>query len=168
MQKRMGNDAVPDASNAAELDFEYVTPSEPYYQIVRAFLMQYLDGVEQEQLNISDMADHILERASIGSVIASPLAPKDDPEKNHAYDKLSDAEFEKIVMKANATRDVYGFITILSLSKSKDKLPWLNKIYSYVMSKAQKFLDDANKLKQVIDTKRVGLLVNERLVNMPP
>lgn len=130
--------------------------------------MQYLDGVEQEQLNISDMADHILERASIGSVIASPLAPKDDPEKNHAYDKLSDAEFEKIAMKANATRDVYGFITILSLSKSKEKLPWLNKIYSYVMSKAQKFYDDANKLKQLIDNKRVGLLVNERLVNMPP
>ena len=42
----MGKDAVPDASAAAELDFEYVAPSEPYYQIVRAFLGQYLDGVE--------------------------------------------------------------------------------------------------------------------------
>ena len=40
----MGKDAVPDASAAAELDFEYVAPSEPYYQIVRAFLGQYLDG----------------------------------------------------------------------------------------------------------------------------
>jgi len=82
------------------------------------------------------MADHILERASIGCVIASPLAPKDDPEKNHAYDKLSDAEFEKIAMKANATRDVYGFITILSLSKNKDKISWFTTIFNYIMAKA--------------------------------
>ena len=82
------------------------------------------------------MADYILERASIGCVIASPLAPKDDPEKNPANEKLSDAEFDKLAMKANATRDVYGFITILSLSKSKDKLPWMDKIFTYVMGKA--------------------------------
>lgn len=117
----MGKDSIPDASAAAELDFEYVAPSEPYYQIVRTFLTQYLDGIDQEQLSISDMADHILERASIGCVIASPLAPKDDPEKNKAFEKLSDAEFEKIAMSANAKRDVYGFITILSMSKNLGK-----------------------------------------------
>jgi len=42
----LGKDSIPDASAAAELDFEYVAPSEPYYHILRTFLMQYLDGVE--------------------------------------------------------------------------------------------------------------------------
>ena len=42
----MGKDSIPDASAAAELDFEYVAPSEPYYQIVRTFLTQYLDGID--------------------------------------------------------------------------------------------------------------------------
>ena len=46
VQQMMGKDSIPDASAAAELDFEYVAPSEPYYQIVRTFLTQYLDGID--------------------------------------------------------------------------------------------------------------------------
>ena len=74
------------------------------------------------------MADHILERASIGSVIVSSLG-KDDQEDNPKYAKLSDAEFEKICLKMNATRDVYGFISIVSLTYLKAKIPWLDHIY---------------------------------------
>jgi hypothetical protein len=114
------------------------------------------------------MADHILERASIGCVIASPLAPKDDPEKNKAFEKLSDAEFEKIAMSANAKRDVYGFITILSMSKNLGKEKWMTHIFNYIIKKAEVYLEDSHKLKTIIESKRVGLLVNERLVNMPP
>jgi hypothetical protein len=78
-----------------EVDFEYVSPSEPYFHIVRTLLNQYLDGEEQEQLNISEMADTILIRASIGSVIASSLG-NEDPEKNPEYANLPDDEFDKI------------------------------------------------------------------------
>jgi hypothetical protein len=132
----MGKDSIPEKGDSnAEVDFEYVVPSEPYYHVVRSFLAQFMDGKEQEALNISDMADHILERASIGCVIASSLG-KDDPERNPAYDKLSDADFEKVAKIANSKRDVYGFITILSLSKYKNKLNWLGNIYDYIMSKA--------------------------------
>lgn len=42
------------------------------------------------------MSDHILERASIGCVLASSLG-KDDPEKNPKYATLPDDEFDKIV-----------------------------------------------------------------------
>ena len=99
-----------------DVDFEYVAPCEPFYHIVRTFLAQYLDGPDQENLDISAMADHILERASIGSVIASSLG-LEDPEKNPAYANLSDEEFSKISLRMNGKRDVYGFVTILSISK---------------------------------------------------
>ena len=33
------------------------------------------------------------------------------------YKKLSDEEFEKIALRYNRERDVYGFITLLSLTK---------------------------------------------------
>jgi len=115
------------------------------------------------------MADYLLERASIGSVIVSSLGDE-DPEVNPAYAKLPDEEFEKIVLKMNAKRDVYGFITILSLTWSKDKLPWLKHIYKYVIQKAEKFSASESKLKrfkQILSTQNVGLLVNERLINMP-
>ena len=109
--------APPEQENKfMEVEFEYVAPCEPYYHIVRTLLTQYLDGPEQENLDISSMADHILERASIGSVIASSLG-HEDPEKNPAYAKLSDEEFNKIALRFNAKRDIYGFITILSISK---------------------------------------------------
>lgn len=77
------------------------------------------------------MTDHILERASIGSVITSSLG-EEDPEKNPEYAKLNDEEFEKIALKLNGKRDVYGFISILSLSMSRNKLDWLNDIYKYI------------------------------------
>jgi len=44
---------------------------------------------------MSAMADYILERASIGSVMASSLGPE-DPENNPEYADLPDAEFDKI------------------------------------------------------------------------
>ena len=55
------------------VDFEYAAPSEPYFHIVKALLNQYLDGEEQDKLDLSSMSDHLLERASIGSVIVSSL-----------------------------------------------------------------------------------------------
>jgi hypothetical protein len=70
------------------------------------------------------MSDHILERASVGCVLASSLG-KDDPERNPKYANLPDEEFDKIVYKMNQTRDVYGITTILSLSYSKEKQAFL-------------------------------------------
>jgi len=149
-----------------KVEFELVSPSEPYFHIVKTLLNQYLDGVEQEHLDLSGMADNIVERASIGSVIASSLGDE-DPELNPKYAKLSDEEFDKIALKYNATRDVYGVTTLLSLTWSKNKLPYLTSIYEYITNKAEVYCDKAAELKQLLKNKNVALLVNERLVNMP-
>lgn len=111
-------------------DFEYVSPNEAYFHIVKVLLNQYLDGEHQEKLDLSAMSDFILERASIGSVIASSLG-KEDPETNPKYAKLSDKEFDKICLTMNQKRDVYGLISILSLSYSSAKIPWLKYIKDY-------------------------------------
>lgn len=97
----------------------------------------FLDGQEQLKFRVSDMADYILERASIGSVIASSLGAE-DPELNPEYADLPDDEFEKIANKFNAQRDIYGFISIVSLTWSNKKLPWVGDIHSYILSKIDK------------------------------
>lgn len=89
-------------------------------------------------LDISGMTDSILQRASIGSVIASSLGPS-DPVLNPEYATLDDEEFDKIAAKANATRDVYGVIHILSLTWSRKKDGWLEHIYNYTVKKAEKY-----------------------------
>ena len=86
------------------------------------------------------MTDYILERASIGSVIVSSLGAE-DPERNPEYDNLDDDQFQKIVIQFNSKRDVYGIISILSLSWNRKKIPWLNTIYNYVLKKVEKYLE---------------------------
>ena len=75
-----------------DVDFEYVVPSEPYFHSVKALLNQYLDGEDQETLDLSGMADNIVARSSIGSIVASSLGDQ-DPEINPKYKNLNDTEF---------------------------------------------------------------------------
>lgn len=61
------------------------------------------------------MADQVVNTVSIGSVVASSL--DQDPADMPEYKDLPDEQFEKIALKYNQTRDVFGFISILSLTK---------------------------------------------------
>jgi hypothetical protein len=106
---------------------------------VRALLNFYLDGPDQDKLDCSQFADYILDRASIGSVIASSLG-EEDPETNPLYENLSDEEFAKIAYKFNEKRDVYGFISIVSFSYGMAKIPWISHISNYINNKANTFL----------------------------
>ena len=60
-------------SKVIDVEFELVLPSEAYYHSVRALLNQYLDGEENEQLDVSGLADQVVNTISIGSVVASSL-----------------------------------------------------------------------------------------------
>ena len=86
------NKTKEDKAGKVKVEFEYVTPSEPYFHIVRTLLNQFLDGEAQEKLDISGMADNVLDRASIGSVIASSLGDE-DPDKDPRYEGLNDDQF---------------------------------------------------------------------------
>mmetsp|Transcript_36570 Transcript_36570/g.56129 ORF Transcript_36570/g.56129 Transcript_36570/m.56129 type:complete len:165 (+) Transcript_36570:71-565(+) len=113
------------------------------------------------------MADHLLERASIGSVIVSSLG-KEDPEVDPQYEGLNDEEFDKVVLKMNGKRDIYGFATILSLTKFQESLPWMKVIFDYSIDKAKTYCPaDSKRFSHIFNTLNVGLLVSERLVNMP-
>ena len=93
--KLWGKDSVlPDTERGKniQVDFDYVAPSPCYFHIVRALLNFYLDGPDQDKLDCSQFADYILDRASIGSVIASSLG-EEDPETNPLYENLTDEEF---------------------------------------------------------------------------
>uniref|UniRef100_A0A7S3FTD8 Uncharacterized protein n=1 Tax=Strombidium rassoulzadegani TaxID=1082188 RepID=A0A7S3FTD8_9SPIT len=71
----------------------------------------------------------------------------------------------------NAKRDIYGVTSILSLSKFAKSLPWMKIIKQYILSNADKYFTETQKVKQfkaIMASKKVGLLVNERLVNIPP
>lgn len=114
--------------------------------MIRILLSQYLDGEWNEKLDLSGMVDSIIERASMGSVLASSLGDQ-DPDLNPEYQNLPDEEFDKICLKANKERDVFGFISILSLTWSRLKDKWLNQILEYILFKAEKHCSQFNEFK---------------------
>ncbi|CDW91073.1 UNKNOWN [Stylonychia lemnae] len=149
------------------VEFELVLPCETYYHTVRALLSQYLDGEEQEKLDLSGLADLVVSCISIGSVVASALElnPEDDPQYKH----LNDEDFQKVVNKLNTQRDVYGFTTVLSLTRRKNQHKCFQQIIDYVTEKANKHCNDKQKdqLTTILNKKNAGILLNERLINLP-
>lgn len=135
-------------------------------------LLRYLDGEAADSLDIIPMTEHICERTSIGQVVASPLEPDEDPEQMPEFKGLSDEEFAKVAVKYNSQRDVFGFSTILSLTfkpKTSEKPKFLSQILDYVNEKAKKYCAKArlSTLQTILGSKNVGLLMAERVVNLP-
>jgi protein BCP1 len=152
------------------VEFEYMSQSEAYFHTIRAFLSTYLDGEEAEKIDLVGLADHICERHSIGQVVASPLDDAENPELMPELMKLDDDAFEKEALKYNSKRDVFGFSSILSISYLRKQHSFLQDIYTYVLAKAEKHCPKAqvSQLTQALNNQNVGLLLVERVINMPP
>jgi len=89
------------------------------------------------------------------------------------FDDLSDETFAKRAQKYYAERDVFAFSTILSLTwaKLKGKKPhaFAKSLSKYVMVKAAKHCNKGGlaDFKRILETKNVGLLLAERMINLP-
>ena len=84
------------------------------------------------------------------------------------YAKLNDKEFEKMRIKHNNDRDVYGITTVINFSNRKSH-PYLEEIYNYLTNQAKKHVKK-DEFKQFIDmlkTNKIGLFINERYMNLP-
>ena len=120
-----------------------------------------------------NLADHICERVSIGQVIASPLDADRDPDNMPEFAAMSDDEFQKKSLKYFAERDVFAFSTILSLNWAKNKgrkqPGFLRQIQDYAEDRAQKHCNKGvfEDYKRILSTKNVGLLMAERMLNLP-
>lgn len=87
------------------------------------------------------------------------------------YKDLPDEQFEKIALKFNQQRDVFGFISILSLTRRMKQHKCLQQIVKYVLDKATKHCNPRQKetFETILSGKgtNVGLLLNERMINLP-
>ena len=101
----------------------------------------------------------------------SPVEADKDPELMPELKDLPDEEFEKAALKYYAERDVFAFSSILSLNYkgNQNKLPFLGTIHDYLMTKAEKHCSAGKfqEFKQLLASKNVGLLLAERMINVP-
>lgn len=116
---------------------------------------------------MSGLADQVVNCISIGTIVASAINP--NPEEDPQYAHLSEAEFQKVVNKLNMQRDVYGFTTVLSLTRRQKQVQCFQQIVKYVLDKSEKYCTERQKeqLENALLKKNCGILVNERLINLP-
>ena len=89
------------------------------------------------------------------------------------FEDMSDDTFALRSVKYYAERDVFAFSTILSFNwaKSRGRKPqsFVKSLSTYVMAKAGKYCNKGGlaDFKRIIETKNVGLLLAERMINLP-
>lgn len=67
------------------------------------------------------------------------------------YKDLPDEQFDKVALRYNSQRDVYGFITILSLTRRQKQHKCFEQIVKYVLEKASKHCNN-ERLREVFES----------------
>ncbi|KAJ2518619.1 Mss4p nuclear export [Coemansia sp. RSA 1939] len=130
-----------DEGSTVDVDFEFFEPSEIDFHGLKSLLTSAF-GDDAQDFDISGLADLVLEQSEVGSTV------KTDGEAS----------------------DPYGIFTVLSLNRNND-VPVVRQIKDYLLKKAEKTRAGAyGRLADILNTpdNHVGLLISERVVNVPP
>ncbi|GJQ71675.1 hypothetical protein Trydic_g11370 [Trypoxylus dichotomus] len=102
-------------------------------------------------IDVSQMTDMLIAQTGIGSVLKQSSDDNDDED-----DDMSDS------------LDVFGVTSILNLSLHKET-PCIQQLFSLVDDLCKKHADTEiqNKISTILSSTKLGLLVNERFVNIP-
>eukprot|EP00833_Pecoramyces_ruminatium_P009834 jgi/Orpsp1_1/1183866/evm.model.c7180000086988.2 len=126
-----------------DVDFEFFDPQPQDFYGYKILLKQIF-GNDHEYINLSDLADLVLSQPLLGS---SVKVQSEDPKKE----------------------DPYAMLSVLNMQEHKDKIS-IQQIKKYLNDRLTKKPVSLKKLNGYLndESKPVGLLLNERLINMPP
>ena len=92
---------------------------------------------------VSALADLLLEFASIGSVLTS----------SH---------------EDNKEREVYGILSVINLSQHRESREPQKSLFKYIQTVSKQYSKETDKFNKIITSSNVGVLINERMMNIPP
>jgi len=155
-QHNMGEDQEESKSNKSKgdddvemedvmVDFDFINPTEEFFHGLKLFIGDLLDG---SQYSSSELADLIINYPSLGTLITNV------PSAEEAKDQ----------------RDLYGIAGLYNLSRHSKKSKCMGEIQNFVLQHAQKNLQEAEfqKLKMLFEKTNIAVLLNERVLNLPP
>mmetsp|Transcript_13967 Transcript_13967/g.12349 ORF Transcript_13967/g.12349 Transcript_13967/m.12349 type:complete len:248 (+) Transcript_13967:132-875(+) len=152
-----------DSGSEDDLDaeFELVAPCESFFHTIKMLTQNLCD---EQKYDVSGLSDALIEQQSLGSLPVTDLGFNLDEK----FRLLNDKEFEKMRIKHNNERDVFGITTVINFSNREGK-QFLEDIYGHLMYKAKKCLDKENlrKFISILNNKKVALFINERFLNLP-
>ncbi|KAK3889327.1 hypothetical protein Pcinc_006677 [Petrolisthes cinctipes] len=134
------------------VDFEGFPASDSDFHGIKRLLQQSFRGLE---VNFSGIADTIIGQNYVGSVIKQ--VGDDDEEEDEDDDDDND--------------QVFGVTTIINLTSRKDE-ECISGLRSALVEQCSKHANDSSSVlfRDILgnESKHVGLLISERLVNLPP
>ncbi|KAJ1522831.1 hypothetical protein ONE63_001982 [Megalurothrips usitatus] len=134
-----------------QVDFEGRIPVDSDFHGIKQLLQQLF---LKSHVNLSDLTDLIIKQNYVGSVVKQC---DDDPDSDDDDDM-------------NVDDDVYGITTVVNLTE-KRSMECIKQIHT-LLKQYSKLGDDrtVSKVEQLLNDENnsVGLLINERFVNIPP
>ncbi|KAJ1977971.1 Mss4p nuclear export [Dimargaris verticillata] len=129
-----------DAKSTVDVEFDFFDPKESDFHAIKQFLAQ-LFGEDGEKLNLSEMSDLIVNQPTIGTCVK--VVGEDDP---------------------------YALLTVLNFNHHGTK-PSIAQLKDYLINKAGKKSPVRSWLEKALlpdNPLHIGLVIHERLMNMPP
>lgn len=117
------------------VDISFIDPKEEYFQSIRWFLVNLLDG---SSYNVGDLADIIIGQVQVGTLIVN------EEEKQEDKNVLAFASI--LPFELHSKRDSIKSVCKFCLDKAKECLP------------SEEFIAFSN----LLNKSKVGLLINER------
>jgi len=114
-----------------------------YFHNIKTFIKPIF---EFENVNNSELADLILSQKEVGSVIKTELEEE----------------------TGNQNVDLLALTTILNLNFYKEKNV-VQQIKKYLLNKIEQYASEDDKFvsNKILDTDKIGFLINERAINLP-
>lgn len=139
-----------DLDREIQVEFEARTPEERDLPGVISLLKQCFRG--SEEVNLGSLAQYVLKQRSVGSVVTQ--SPSDSTDDDDEDDDLGGTDGE-----------VFGLATIIRLKGSE-----VSEMVVRHMSKSVAATDRRGQLSNLLTALEndVGLIISERIINMPP
>ncbi|KAK9692876.1 bccip [Popillia japonica] len=132
-----------------QADFEGRNPEAQDFHGIKQLLQQLF---LKAHIDLSQMTDMLIAQTGVGSVLKQSIDDAEDEDDDDMSDPL----------------DVFGITSVLNLSSHKDT-PCVQQLFSLLEDLSQKHADTEtqNEIKRILSGTKIGLLVNERFVNIP-
>ncbi|POY75351.1 hypothetical protein BMF94_1580 [Rhodotorula taiwanensis] len=162
--KRRGGDSDDDEDQAPlndedvemlDVNFSFFDPQPQDYHSIKLLLSQLVGHTDAVEMDLGGVTDLVLEQKLVGSTVKTDSGEDDD--------KASEG-------------DPYAVLTVLNLNVHKDK-PAVASLVKYLLSKLEPSSPFHSQLSQLLQApvdastpaapKHVGLVLSERMVNMP-
>ena len=130
-------------------------------------ILQPSEDKSQINMEVEFVDPNPIHKTSLEYFLVNYLNKMQYPHENLAQIITNQISIGTMVVQSGET-DVFAFATILNIAKLRDQ-PSIKSVFKFINETSSKYMakEDKDKLLSYLESKKVGLLINERVINFP-